>query len=90
MDRRAFLVGSGAILITLKDWRRLAIRFDRCAHSFLSTIQITAIAFFWINQWVLALVIHRYNVGAGLSVQSCHGFFQAGNNDPLPTAFKKA
>jgi len=34
----------------LKDWRRIAMRFDRCAHTFLSAIQIAAIVLFWINQ----------------------------------------
>jgi len=32
----------------LKDWRRIAMRFDRCAHAFISAIQIAAIASFWI------------------------------------------
>ena len=27
---------------TLKDWRRLALRYDRCAHTFFSSIAITA------------------------------------------------
>ena len=34
----------------LKDWRRIAMRFDRCANAFLSAIQIAAIVIFWINQ----------------------------------------
>ena len=34
----------------LKDWRRIAMRFDRCAHAFLSAIQIAAVVIFWINQ----------------------------------------
>jgi len=34
----------------LKDWRRIAMRFDRCAHTFLSAIQIAATVIFWINQ----------------------------------------
>jgi len=34
----------------LKDWRRIAMRFDRCAHTFLSAIQIAAVMIFWINQ----------------------------------------
>ena len=40
----------------LKDWRRIAMRYDRCAHTFMSAIQIAAIIIFWINQWVLTLV----------------------------------
>ncbi len=34
----------------LKDWQRIAMRFDRCAHTFLSAIQIAAVVIFWINQ----------------------------------------
>ena len=34
----------------LKDWRRVAMRYDRCAHVFLSAIQIAAVVIFWINQ----------------------------------------
>jgi len=43
----------------LKDWRRIAMRFDRCAHAFLTAIQIAAIIIFWINQWVLTLMYLR-------------------------------
>jgi len=34
----------------LKDWRRIATRYDRCAHTFMSAICIAAIVIFWINQ----------------------------------------
>jgi len=34
----------------LKDWRRIAMRFDRCAHVFFSAICIAATIIFWINQ----------------------------------------
>ena len=34
----------------LKDWLRIAMRYDRCAHVFLSAIQIAAVVIFWINQ----------------------------------------
>jgi transposase len=30
----------------LKDWRRIATRYDRCAHIFLSAIQIAAVVIF--------------------------------------------
>ena len=33
-----------------KDWRRIAMRFDRCAHAFFSAICIAAVVTFWINQ----------------------------------------
>lgn len=33
----------------LKDWRRIAMRYDRCAHTFFSAIGIAAIVSFWIN-----------------------------------------
>ena len=31
----------------IKDWRRIATRYDRCAHTFLSTICIAATVIFW-------------------------------------------
>jgi transposase len=34
----------------LKDWRRVATRYDRCAHTFFSAICIAAVVIFWINQ----------------------------------------
>ncbi len=34
----------------LKDWRRIAMRYDRCAHTFFSAITIAATIAFWINQ----------------------------------------
>jgi transposase len=34
----------------LKDWRRIHTRYDRCAHTFMSAICITATILFWINQ----------------------------------------
>ena len=32
----------------LKDWRRIATRYDRCAHTFMSAIYIAATALFWL------------------------------------------
>jgi len=32
----------------LKDWRRIAMRYDRCAHTCFSAIIIAAIFIFWI------------------------------------------
>ena len=32
----------------LKDWRRIATRYDRCAHTFRAAITIAAIAIWWI------------------------------------------
>ena len=34
----------------LKDWRRIHTRYDRCAHTFFSSICIAAIVTYWINQ----------------------------------------
>jgi transposase len=34
----------------LKDWRRIATRYDRCAHTFMSAIVIAATMLFWINE----------------------------------------
>ncbi len=33
----------------LKDWRRVATRYDRCAHTFFSAICIAATVVFWLN-----------------------------------------
>ena len=33
-----------------KDWRRVATRYDRCAHTFFSTICIAASVIFYLNQ----------------------------------------
>lgn len=32
----------------LKDWRRIATRYDRCAHTFKAAITIAAIVIWWI------------------------------------------
>ena len=34
----------------IKDWRRIAMRYDRCAHTFLAAITIAAIVTFYLNQ----------------------------------------
>ena len=33
----------------LKDWRRIATRYDRCAHTFQSAICIAAVVIFWLT-----------------------------------------
>jgi transposase len=38
----------------LKDWRRIATRYDRCAHTFFSAICIAAAVAFYLNQRVLS------------------------------------
>ena len=32
----------------IKDWRRIAMRYDRCAHTFFSAICIAAAVIFWL------------------------------------------
>ncbi len=32
----------------LKDWQRIAMRYDRCAHTFFSAVCIAAIVIFWL------------------------------------------
>ena len=32
----------------LRDWRRIATRYDRCAHTFMSAICIAATVIFWL------------------------------------------
>jgi transposase len=34
----------------LKDWRRIAMRYDCCAHTFFSAITLAAIVIFWLGQ----------------------------------------
>ena len=34
----------------LKDWRRVATRYDRCAHTYLSAITLAAIMLFWLKR----------------------------------------
>ena len=34
----------------LKDWRRIAMRYDRCAHNFMAAIALAAIMIFWLKQ----------------------------------------
>ena len=34
----------------IKDWRRIATRYDRCSHTFFSAICIAATFIFWIKQ----------------------------------------
>ncbi|MGE9985537.1 IS5/IS1182 family transposase, partial [Desulfovibrio sp. SGI.169] len=33
----------------LKDWRRIAIRYDRCAHTFHSAICLAFVFIFYLN-----------------------------------------
>ncbi|MBS0960406.1 transposase [Acetobacter thailandicus] len=39
----------------LKDWRRVATRYDRCAHTFMSAIHIAATVIFYFKKYVLSL-----------------------------------
>jgi transposase len=41
----------------LKDWRRIATRYDRCAHAFFSAIRIAAAVAFYLKQGVLNLEV---------------------------------
>lgn len=34
----------------LKDWRRIHIRYDRCAHTFMFAICIASTVIFWLNK----------------------------------------
>lgn len=38
----------GNLFAKLKDWRRIATRYDRCAHTFFSAICIAATVIFWL------------------------------------------
>lgn len=37
-------------LAKLKDWRRVAVRYDRCGHTFFSAIRIAATVIFWLGK----------------------------------------
>ena len=34
----------------LKDWRRVATRYDRCAKTFLSAVALAATVMFWLSK----------------------------------------
>lgn len=34
----------------IKDWRRMAMRYDRCAHTFFSAICLAATVLFYLNE----------------------------------------
>ena len=36
-------------LSRLKDWRRIAIRYDRCAHTFFSAVCLAVTVIFYLN-----------------------------------------
>ncbi|SDO07390.1 Transposase [Ensifer sp. YR511] len=38
----------GNLFAKLKDWRRIATRYDRCAYTFFSSICIAAAVIFWL------------------------------------------
>ena len=38
------------VFARIKDWRRIATRYDRCAHTFMSAICIAATVCYWLNQ----------------------------------------
>jgi hypothetical protein len=37
-------------LTRLKDWQRIATRFDRCAHTFPADTTLAAIVIFWLGK----------------------------------------
>ena len=39
----------------LKDWRRVATRYDRCPNVFFSTVALATTVIFWLDQRVLTL-----------------------------------
>ena len=50
----------------LKDWPRIAMRYDRYAHVFLSAIQIAAVVIFWINQCNINMVADQESKASAL------------------------
>ena len=63
-----------------KDWRRIAMRYDRCAHTFFSAIRIAATVTFWLCYRVLTLVTLAFRIvwGPGCLRPS-----------PMPATYKK-
>src|SRR3954466_14824173 len=53
LDRQRHKVEN--LFAKLKDWRRIATRYDRCAHTFFSALCIAASVAFDLNQSVLSL-----------------------------------
>ena len=37
------------MFVKIKDWRRIAMRYDRCEHTFFSAICIAAVCIFYLN-----------------------------------------
>jgi transposase len=60
---------------TLKDWRRISMRYDRCAYTFFGAFCIAATVIFSLGQWVLTLVARLH--------QSEREAFGIWNADPL-------
>lgn len=50
----------------LKDWHRLALNYDRCAHTFFSAICIDATVILWLGKRVLT---PRFRPGSGLKIR---------------------
>ena len=44
----------------LKGWRRIAMRYDRCAHTFFGAMTLVATVSVWLYECVLSLVLGRY------------------------------
>jgi len=38
------------VFARLKDWRRISMRYDRCAHTFFGATCIAATVIFWLGQ----------------------------------------
>ena len=49
-DKRRYRRGNRIKIVfgRLKDWRRIATRFDRCAKTFLSAVSLTATVIVWL------------------------------------------
>jgi len=56
----------------LKDWRRVATRYDRCPKVFLSAIALAATVIFWLC--VLSLVVRKVISLVFLGLAAIFGF----------------
>ena len=63
----------------LKDWRRVATRYDRCAKTFLSAVALAANVMFWGNR-----VIPPFLAGCMRRIHAAIFSFWAGVMPPMP------
>ena len=56
----------------LKDWRRVATRYDRCAHTFFSAICIAAVVIFYLCSAPGSLDTSLSHAAGLIEIAACH------------------